>query len=355
MRKTELYRQLLKEKDVDALLLTSLLNRRYAAGYHISDGMAMIAEGECCYFTDSRYTEAAQKYLSDFTVIEVDRTVTYLHRIGEFIERNRVKTLGIEEGSMTAADYCSYRDSLQAELLPMQKEISAFRMVKAPWELDAIRAAQKITDESFSEILNIIRPGMTEKELRAELICLMYRKGAEGLSFSPIVVSGPNTSLPHGIAGDRPLQQGDFVTMDFGCKVDGYCSDMTRTIALGEVTEEMEQVYAIVLKAQLAGIAATKSGVPGCSVDEAARQVIRDAGFGAYFGHGYGHGIGLAVHEAPNCNASWRDPLPVGCVCSAEPGIYLPGKFGVRIEDMVFVTENGVLNLTASPKNLIIV
>lgn len=355
MNKIKEYRSLLLQSDADAFLLTSQLNRRYAAGYNISDGIAMIAAGECCYFTDSRYTEAAQRNLAEFTVIPVDRTTTYLDRIREYLERNHVRKLGFEESSMTASEYLSYREKLSVELVPMQKEISSLRMVKEPWELDAIRDAQRIAEEAFTDVLSLIRPGMTEKELRAELAGLLFKKGGDALSFGPIVVAGPNTSMPHGIAGDRPMQPGDFVTMDFGCKRKGYCSDMTRTVAIGFVTEEMERVYNTVLQAQLAGIAATKAGVCGCDVDKAARRVIEEAGFGEFFGHGYGHGIGLAVHEAPNCNASWKDPLPVGCVCSAEPGIYLPGKFGVRIEDMVFVTENGVINLTSSPKNLIIV
>ena len=195
---------------------------------------------------------------------------------------------------------------------------------------------------------------MTEKELQAELIYCLYKNGAEGPSFDPIVVSGPNTSLPHGVATDRVIQEGDFITMDFGVLYNGYCSDMTRTVAVGYVTEEMEKVYNTVLKAQLAGIAVTKAGVTSKEVDGAARQVIADAGYGAYFGHGYGHSLGLEVHEAPNCNPGGETPMQVGVVSSAEPGIYLPGKFGVRIEDVVVFTEDGCENITKSPKNLII-
>lgn len=349
------FQKLLAASAADAILLTDVLTRRYAAGYNISDGLAAVSEHECCYWTDFRYTEDAERNLEGFRVMAVDREVSYLQRLKEFIARNDVKSLGIEESAVSAGDYCRYRDELNVELIPMQKEISALRAVKAQWELDHIIEAQRITDRAFSSVLEIIRPGMTERQLRAELICLLYRCGAEGPSFSPIVISGPNTSLPHGVAGDRVLQKGDFVTMDFGCRISGYCSDMTRTVALGAADDEMRLVYETVLRAQLAGLEATKAGVTGCSVDAAARKVIADAGFGEHFGHGYGHGIGLAVHEQPNCSPSWKEPLPAGCICSAEPGIYLPGKFGVRIEDMVFVKENGVLNLTASPKNLIIV
>ena len=183
----------------------------------------------------------------------------------------------------------------------------------------------------------------------------MYKNGGTGLAFDPIVVSGPNTSLPHGVAGERVIQKGDFVTMDFGASYMGYCSDMTRTVAVGYATDEMKHVYDTVLKAQLTAIAATKAGVPGKDIDGVARKVIADAGYGEYFGHGYGHSLCLEIHENPSPNASNTEPLPAGVVCSAEPGIYLPGKFGVRIEDVTIITEDGCEDITGSPKNLIIV
>ena len=218
-----------------------------------------------------------------------------------------------------------------------------------------MRKAQAIADKAFSEVCTRIKAGMTEKQLQAELIYCLYKNGGEGLSFDPIVVSGPNTSLPHGVAGDRVICEGDFVTMDFGVLYGGYCSDMTRTVAVGFATEEMEKVYNTVLQAQLAGIAATKAGVMGKDVDAAARKVITDAGYGTYFGHGYGHSLGMEVHEAPNCNPSGQTVMAENVVSSAEPGIYLPGKFGVRIEDVVIFKDGGCENITKSPKNLIIV
>ena len=215
--------------------------------------------------------------------------------------------------------------------------------------------AQAITDKAFSEVLTRIKPGMTELELQAELIYCMYKNGGTGLAFDPIVVSGPNTSLPHGVAGERVIQAGDFVTMDFGASYKGYCSDMTRTVAVGYATDEMKKVYDVVLKAQESAIAATKAGVPGKEIDAVARKVITDAGYGKNFGHGYGHSLGLEIHEAPNTNTSNPEPMPVGAVCSAEPGIYLPGKFGVRIEDVVIIKEDGCEDITKSPKHLIVV
>ena len=195
---------------------------------------------------------------------------------------------------------------------------------------------------------------MTEKELCAELIYCLYKNGGEGLSFDPIVVSGPNTSMPHGVPGDRKLRKGDFITMDFGVLYQGYCSDMTRTVALGYATDEMKKVYNTVLQAQLAGLAASRAGVSGKEVDTAARNVIKAAGYGEYFGHSYGHSLGLEIHEAPNCNQRNTEPMPLHAVCSAEPGIYLPGKFGVRIEDVAIFEENGCRDITHSPKDLLI-
>ena len=182
----------------------------------------------------------------------------------------------------------------------------------------------------------------------------MMRHGGAGNSFDPIVVSGPNSSLPHGVPTSRKIQAGEFVTMDFGCIYEGYCSDMTRTVAVGSVTEEMEQVYRLVLKAQLAGIAAARSGIPGQSIDAAARQVIEQAGYGAYFGHGFGHSLGIEIHESPNLNRANDKPMPNGAVVSAEPGIYLPGKFGVRIEDVMVLHTDGCEVLTKAPKELCI-
>ena len=238
--------------------------------------------------------------------------------------------------------------------MPFNGKINGFRGVKEEWELALMRKAQEITDKAFAEIVTRIKPGMTELELQAELIYCLYKNGGQGLSFDPIVVSGPNTSLPHGVAGERVIREGDFITMDFGVLYQGYCSDMTRTVALGYATDEMKKVYETVLEAQLAGIAASKAGVPGKDIDGAARKVIEDAGYGPYFGHGYGHSLGLEVHESPSPNGGNAEGMPVNSVASAEPGIYLPGKFGVRIEDVVIFKEDGCEDITHSPKNLII-
>ena len=354
MKNIEKYQSLLETGEVDALLLTSVYNRLYAAQYRVAEGVAVVTREGAYYFTDSRYIEAAEKNLKGFTVRMTHPGSSEIERINEVIGEHTIKKLGFEENDMTYGDYLRYNEALHAVLVPMQAKIDAFRATKEPWEIELMRKAQAITDQTFSELCKIIQAGMTEKELEAELLYRLYKHGAEGPSFDPIVVSGPNTSLPHGVPGERKLEFGDFITMDFGCIYGGYCSDMTRTVALGFVSEEMDKVYKTVLKAQLAGIAATKAGVAGRDIDGTARKVIADAGYGDYFGHGYGHSLGILIHEAPNANTRNDQPMPAGAVVSAEPGIYLPGKFGVRIEDVTVITETGCEVLTKRPKNLII-
>lgn len=215
-------------------------------------------------------------------------------------------------------------------------------------------AAQRIAERALEDILKELRPGAAEREIAARLQYLMLHYGAENMSFDPIVVSGPNGSLPHGVPSDREIRSGEFVTMDFGCIYHGYCSDMTRTVAVGSATDEMRNVYETVLAAQEAGIAAARAGVTGKAVDAAARTVIEKAGYGRYFSHSFGHGVGVEIHEGPNASSANEEPLPAGAVISAEPGIYLPGKLGVRIEDVIRLTPEGSENLTLAPKELLI-
>ena len=353
MKNLDKYLSLL-DGEVDGLLLTSRYSRHYGAEFDIAEGAAIVTKGGCRYFTDSRYIESAQNNLKGFEVICVDG-IGYFKLLNDAIADFGVSNLGYEEAYLTVAELMGYEKHLNAKLTPFNKEISGFRGVKEDWELELMRKAQQIADKAFAEVLPRIQVGMTELELQAELIYCMYKNGAHGLSFDPIVVSGPNSSMPHGVAGERKIREGDFITMDFGVLYMGYCSDMTRTVAVGYATEEMQKVYNTVLEAQLAGLAVTKAGVPGKDIDGAARKVIADAGYGAYFGHGYGHSLGLEIHENPNCNPSGDTPMAENMVCSAEPGIYLPGKFGVRIEDVVVFRADGCENLTASPKNLIII
>ena len=354
MKNLEKYLSLLTG-EVDGLLLTSRYSRHYGAEYDIAEGVAIVTQKGCRYFTDNRYTEAAMNGIKGFEVLDVAKGGGYAKCLNTAIADFGVTCLGYEEPYLTVAEFMMYEKNLNAKLVPFNKQINGFRGVKEAWELDLMRKAQAITDKAFSEVVTRIKAGMTELELQAELIYCLYKNGATGLAFDPIVVSGPNTSLPHGVACVRVIQEGDFVTMDFGALYMGYCADMTRTVAVGYATEEMKKVYNTVLEAQLAGLAASRAGVPGEAIDGAARKVIADAGYGEYFGHGYGHSLGLEIHENPSPNSRNAEPMPAGSVASAEPGIYLPGKFGVRIEDTCVYLEDGIEILTHSPKNLIIV
>lgn len=351
MKNLEKYRSILSD-EVQGLFLTSRYSRMYAAEFDISEGYAIVSKNGARYFTDSRYIESAENNIKEFEVIDFQTNL--FECLNQAIRDFGISVLGFEDQYLTVAELNLFQARLGAEFVPKQTEINSFRASKEPWEIERLLKAQEITDKAFTEVCGRIREGMTEKELCAELIYCLYKNGGEGLSFDPIVVSGPNSSMPHGVPGDRKLQKGDFITMDFGVLYQGYCSDMTRTVALGYATDEMKKVYQTVLDAQLAGIAASKAGATGKEIDGAARDVISRAGYGKYFGHGYGHSLGLEIHEDPNCNARNDRPLPLHAVCSAEPGIYLPGKFGVRIEDVVIMEENGCVDITKSPKNLII-
>ena len=353
MKNIEKYLSVLND-EVDGLLLTSRYSRHYGAQFDIAEGVAIVTKKGCRYFTDSRYIESAQNGIQGFEVLEVNAANPYTKLLNDAIADFGVTALGYEENYLTVAEFMEYEQKLNAKLVPYNAKIAGFRGVKEPYELEKMRKAQAITDAAFAEILGRVKVGMTEKELCAELIYCLLKNGGEGLSFDPIVVSGPNTSLPHGVPGDRKIQEGDFVTMDFGVLYGGYCSDMTRTIAVGYVTDEMEKVYKTVLKAQTAAIAASRPGMTGSDIDKVARDVITEAGYGQYFGHGYGHSLGLEIHESPNCNPKGTQAMVAGNVTSAEPGIYLPGQFGVRIEDVIIFTEDGCEDITKSPKDLIV-
>ena len=255
---------------------------------------------------------------------------------------------------MTVAEHAVYSEKLHCTLTPASALMTELRSSKDEEELSCMTAAQRIAEGALAQILKEIRPGMTEKEIAARLNYLMVAAGAEKTSFDTIVASGPNGSMPHAVPGMRKVREGDFITMDFGCVYKGYCSDMTRTVALGRPSDEMRNVYDIVLQAQLAGIAAARAGVTGAAIDGAARKVIQDAGYGSCFGHSFGHSLGIDIHEAPNAAPGNDKPMPDGAVISAEPGIYLPGRFGVRIEDVMILRPDGAQVITKAPKALLV-
>ena len=342
---------------VDAALITSGVSRRYLTGMPSSAGTLLVfRQGPAYLIIDSRYIEKARKAAQGCQVILQRRLPA---QVKELLGRHGAKRLAVESDYMTLGEYLQFQRQLPDVELEMDGKLSALlrqmRAVKAPEELEAIQRAQAITDAAFTHILNYIRPGRTEREIAGELMDFCYRQGSQGPSFDYIVVSGANSSMPHGVPTGKAVERGDFVTMDFGCMVDGYCSDMTRTVAVGEADEEHRRVYAVVLAAQKAAIAAAKAGVPGRVVDLAARQVIADAGYGPCFGHSTGHSLGLEIHESPLFAPSEETLMQPGMVITVEPGIYLEGKFGVRIEDMVFLTGDGNRDLTASPKDFMVV
>ena len=346
-------REALAASECDALMLTGEVNRSYATGFPSTDGLAVITAAKAWYFTDSRYIEAAEQAITDCTVEMVSSARSYGQALADIIREEDIGTIGFEEATMTVFDYLTWKDRIPAEMKPSQKLLTDLRASKSREELAQMIDAQRLAEKAFLEILPLISTDITEKELAAELVYRFLRYGAEDKSFDPIVVSGPRSSMPHGVPTDARIGKG-FLTIDFGVKLGGWCSDTTRTLCVGEPTEEMRKVYDTVLRAQQAGIDRARAGLTGKEVDAAARDLIHAEGYGGFFGHGFGHGVGLEIHEAPTLNPGGTTPLPAGAVVSAEPGIYLPGQFGVRIEDVLYLTEEGCEDITNLPRELTI-
>lgn len=352
MTRTE---RLFKEfSGADCALITSDINRRYFAGMKSSAGVILAFPDKAYLLIDFRYIEKARATVTTAEVIELKKL---LPQLTELLKLHGAKTMAIESESMTVKELHTYKHFLkEVEIIDddsLSNAISALRTVKDEDELACIIKAQRIAEAALDELLKFIRPGRTEREIALELNRLMFEKGAEDLSFETIVLSGANTSMPHGVPSDKKVQEGEFVLMDFGAVWNGYHSDMTRTICVGKPSEEMEKVYSLVLEAQLAGISAARPGITGRELDAAARDIIEAAGYGDCFGHSLGHGVGMEIHEKPNASPNNKTPLTKGAVVTVEPGIYIAGKFGVRIEDFVILTENGCKNLTECSKNLI--
>lgn len=354
MSKFQAVAQQLEGWDLDAMVILSEPNRLYVTGFHSTAGVALVTGEGSWFFTDSRYIEAAGRAITDAAVEENTRERPALTRVAEILKERGLDRVGYEETYLTVAEFRRLEERLPGTLVPAAGLIAGLRAVKDGWELEQMVKAQRIAEKALAEVLNDIRPGRTEREIAARLQYQMLLGGAERMSFEPIVVSGANSSMPHGVPADKPVAAGDFVTMDFGCVYNGYCSDMTRTVAVGHVTDEMARVYETVLAAQAAGIAAARPGVTGASIHAAGDQVICDAGYGGYFGHGFGHSLGVEIHESPNASPSCTEPLPEGAVLSAEPGIYLPGRFGVRIEDVIVLKGEGCEDITLATKELMI-
>ena len=346
----------LARQGLDAILLTDEKNQRYATGFAFTDGAVVVGREKAWLLTDSRYIEAAEKIAGGCCAVQMfDREHSLSGLINAALKENGTEKLAAEDERLSHARWAAFEKLLGRTLLPAGGLMMSLRASKTAEEIESMIRAQRISEKALEEVLHIIKPGMTEKEVMAELVYYMLKFGSEGNSFDPIVVTGQNTSMPHGVPGDTVIRDGDFITMDFGSLSDGYCSDMTRTVAVGNATEEMKTVYYTVLEAQLAGIAAARSGIPGKLIDQAARDVIEKAGYGAYFGHGFGHSLGLDIHEPPMAGPRGETPMEENDLCSAEPGIYIPGKFGVRIEDVMIIRKDGAEVITRAPKSELIV
>lgn len=339
---------------LDALLLISPENRRYATSFQSSSGAVLVTRQKAFFFTDSRYIESAREAALGVEVLLVTREKPMSKLIKEVLSSCGCKALGAEEKTLSFESWRGYEKALETELKPAQRVMERLRAVKEPYEVESVVAAQRIAEKALAQTLPLIKPGVRERDIAAELTYRMLLLGGEGNSFPPICITGAKTSMPHGTPGDNEIQNGDFFMMDFGCVKNGYCSDMTRTVAVGGVSGEMKRVYEVVLCAQLAGIEKVRAGVTGADIHNAGARIIEEAGYGEYFGHGFGHSLGLEIHESPSASPINHEPMPAGAVVTAEPGIYLPGKFGVRIEDMLLITRDGCENLTAAPKELMV-
>lgn len=336
-----------------AALCLSAPSCRYLSGFEYTDGGVLITADQAFLLTDSRYTEAAVEAVTHMTVVTCNGLFSSLKQLLEQYGVTRLLT----EQTVTLRELSGLQ-KLSVDLVTdatLQDAVDAARLVKDEAELACLRRAQEITEQGFSHILPYIRAGITERDIALELEFFMRKNGADGVSFDSIAVSGANGSRPHGVPTDKKVCSGDFITLDFGALYRGYHADMTRTVAVGDITPRQRLVYETVLQAQRAALSVIRAGVPCADADAAARTVIAQAGFGEYFGHGLGHGVGVEIHELPTLSPRAKNAkLKAGSVVTVEPGIYLPGECGVRIEDMVLVTENGCENLTKSPKELII-
>lgn len=368
----EKLKKALSSQNVQAVLINSPSNLAYFTGFTGGEAFFImdLGSGEGYVITDSRYYEQVEMECMGLTLVRQGQR-NHVEVIREMLAHMRPEKVDYRiaiEDRLNLGDYLKLVDvSGQAAAFPSlhgkdgwnlvicSKEINACRMVKDAGELEKLRRAEAIGDAAFSQILDYIRPGRTEAEIALELEYAMKKEGASGLSFDTIVASGKHSSMPHARVTDRRLERGDFITMDFGCVYQGYCSDMTRTVALGEPSEEMRKVYQIVLEANLAAVEQIQAGIPCNEIDAVSRNYIADHGYGEYFGHGLGHGVGLEIHEEPRFSPKCDVVTQENMVITVEPGIYLPGRFGVRIEDLVVVTKSGCERLSHSERKLIVI
>ena len=346
--------QNLLEKD-QAVLILSPVNRLYFTGFKSSAGNLIITKNRAVFLIDFRYYEKAVKNISHLEVLLLKKTYS---QIMEILKTENIKTLFLETDYVNLDLNAQLKQNFENIEIStnsfITQKIREFRMIKTEKEIELISKAQNLTDKTFSHILNFISLGKSEKEIALEMEFFMRKNGSEGVAFDIIAISGKNTSLPHGSPTDKLVENGDFVTLDFGAVACGYRSDMTRTIAVGYATDRQIDIYNTVLSAQEKALDIIKPGLICKEIDKVARDVIENKGFGENFGHGLGHSVGLEIHENPAFNTKDETPLQKGMVITVEPGIYIEDEFGVRIEDMVAISDTDYVNLTKSDKNLII-
>ncbi len=337
-----------------AALVTDDISIFYFTGLPNSEGSLLITQDESYLLVDFRYIEVAENTVKTSKVVMFSNPYDVLN---ELISANDISEILLESDKVTLSKYNEMKKFIKADLKDsneLSESINSLRLIKTEDEVDKLKKAQNIAEKAYLEVLKIVKPGITERQIALELEYLMKKNGAEKIAFDLITVTGKKTSLPHGVPSDVEVKNGDFITFDIGAVYEGYHSDMTRTVAVGEVSDEQKKIYDIVLKAHLEGLKAVKAGVSGYDVDKVCRDIISNAGYGDYFGHGTGHGVGLEIHEEPRVSPKGETILKPGMVITVEPGIYLPDKFGVRIEDTVLVTEDGFETFAHMPKELII-
>ena len=343
----------LAENNIDTAVITSAVNRRYFSGFTGSNGVVIVSAAGRVLLTDFRYTiQAGIQCAGICEVRQVNRSIS-AHDVEKVLAEFGAKRVAFEDAAMTVTEYSGY-SKLPFEFVPASDVICGCRVVKDAHEIEMMQKAQNCADAGFADLIKMIRPGMTEIELRNELDYLLRKHGADENSFDTIVGSGPNGALCHAYPGQRKLQNGDLVVIDFGARVGGYCSDMTRTVAIGEPCDELKKIYGIVLEAQLKTLGILRPNMVASELDICARDYITEKGYGECFGHSLGHGFGLEIHENPYANSQSNELLVPGSTITVEPGIYIEGLGGVRIEDCCVLTEDGFINLCHTPKEIII-
>jgi Xaa-Pro aminopeptidase len=352
MEKLEKLRSRFAELGIDGMLITNSYNRRYMTGFTGTAGVALVGQTKAVFITDFRYVEQAAKQVQGYEIIQ--HTGLIVDEVAKQAAALGIKKLGFEQDHLSFATYKAYEKAVDAELIPVSGVVEKLRLIKSDSEIKILKEAAEIADAAFKHILDFIRPGVKEIDVANELEFFMRKNGATSSSFDIIVASGYRSALPHGVATDKVIEKGEFVTLDFGAYYKGYCSDITRTVAVGEVSDELKKIYEIVLEAQLRGMAGIKPGMTGREADALTRDYITEQGYGEYFGHSTGHGLGMEVHEGPALSVRSDTVLEPGMVVTVEPGIYIAGLGGVRIEDDTVVTKDGNQSLTHSPKDLII-